>query len=68
MKKVELINMLGEFRQLTRMIRRVDIIAHDNIDADEWDEKIDNLERETARLIKKENARKAKRGSIEKVE
>jgi len=64
MTKGELIKMLGEFRQLTRMIQKVSLTLHDDIDTDEWQSRIDVLERNTARILEVENA-KTGRKSVE---
>jgi len=56
--------MLREFRQLTRMIQKVVVTPHDDIDMDEWQSRIDTLERNTARILEVENA-KTSRKSIE---
>jgi hypothetical protein len=60
--KKELIEMLGEFRSLTRMIQRVSLSAHDDIDTEEWQSRIDYLERRTGKILEDENARSS-RGS-----
>ncbi|MHC4148849.1 MAG: hypothetical protein ACYSR5_05120 [Planctomycetota bacterium] len=60
--KKELIEMLGEFRSLTRMIQSANIVIHDDIDRSEWDSRMNYLERRTGKIIEDENARSS-RGS-----